>query len=104
MSSAAADFTRWSAAVSISAVAPDRCAIQVSYGRAVCFMMLMRAKADCRAFEQKASLSQYAPVTSLTRALYDPGEIGGFLLLRRYRAGGTPNRRLKARLNAASDS
>ena len=35
---------------------------------------------------------------------YDPGEITGFLLLRRYRAGGTPNRRLKARLNAASDS
>ena len=34
----------------------------------------------------------------------DSGEIARFLLLRRYRAGGTPNTRLKARLNAASDS
>ena len=36
--------------------------------------------------------------------LGDPGELAGFLLWRRYRAGGTPNARLKARLNAASDS
>ena len=36
--------------------------------------------------------------------LGDPGELAGFLLWRRYRAGGAPNARLKARLNAASDS
>jgi hypothetical protein len=36
--------------------------------------------------------------------LGDTGRLAGFLLWRRYRAGGSPNTRLKARLNAASDS
>jgi len=34
----------------------------------------------------------------------DPGAPAAFLLSRRYLAGGVPNARLKARLNAASDS
>ena len=44
-------------------------------------------------------------MTGLTPpVLGDRGKPAGLLLWRRYRAGGTSKARLKARLNAASDS
>ena len=76
----------------------------IAFQRAADALDLMRA-ASSRLWRDDFTVRFAAsPQTAHADNLGDPCELAGFLVWRRYCAGGTPNARLNARLNAASDS